>query len=62
VVARITSLISLLEFLAQKVQLWYMKARTREEVNKHLLAFHPRDYEHEIMQAYRRRIQKYEKI
>lgn len=48
-----------LEFLAQKFQLWYMKARTREIVTRHFLAFHPRDYEYEIMEAYKRRIKKY---
>lgn len=52
-------LISALEFIVQKLQLWYMKARTRETVTRHLLAFHPRDYEYEIMEAYKGRVKKY---
>lgn len=50
---------NILEVVAQKFQLWYMKARTRETVTKHLLAFHPRDYEYEIMEAYKGRVKKY---
>lgn len=47
------------EFLAKFAQLWYMRTITRETVTDHLLAFHPKDYEHEIIEVYRERLHKY---
>lgn len=46
-----------IEPLARKLQSWYMgKHQTRERVSEYLLAFHPRDYEKEILDAYKERI------
>lgn len=47
------------ELLAKKIQLWYMKPRIKETITNHVLAFHPRDYEHEIMEAYTKRMHIY---
>lgn len=55
-------LLESIEPLARTMQSWYMgKHRTRERVSKYILAFHPRDYEREILDAYKERIIRYEK-
>ncbi|MBI2431130.1 MAG: hypothetical protein HYV39_03890 [Candidatus Levybacteria bacterium] len=52
--------LSSFEFLAKKVQLWYMKKhRTREEINDYILAFYPFDYEKKLLKKYEERLKKY---
>lgn len=53
----------ILEFLAKKLQLWYMRRhQTKEIISDHFLAFHPLDYKNKILRAYEKRIKRYEKI
>lgn len=50
----------LLEKIAKKVQLWYMKkSRTIEVAEDNLLAFHPIDYQKRTLQEFERRKKKY---
>lgn len=57
------SLFCLLEPLARFVQLLYMKRyKTKEIVSDRYLAFHPNDYTNVIMQAYIKRLKKYDII
>lgn len=54
---------SALEWLAKKLQLWYMRRhQTKEIVSDHFLAFHLLDYKNKILRAYEKRIKKYKKI
>lgn len=54
---------SLIEFLAKKVQFWYMKKYiTSEVVSDTILAFHPRDYTNIVLKKYHERVKQYEKI
>lgn len=51
------------DFLAKYIQLLFINMhKTNETVNAHLLAFHPYDYRSEILDEFRRRIKRYEKI
>lgn len=57
------SKLSLFELPAKRFQFWYMKKhRTREIVSDSVLAFHPIDYKTRILNAYKLRLKKYEKI
>ncbi|QQG40972.1 MAG: hypothetical protein HYV37_01465 [Candidatus Levyibacteriota bacterium] len=49
-----------LEFLAKKLQLWYMyKHRENEEVGDHFLAFYPFDYAEKVLSRYEEKLRKY---
>lgn len=49
-----------LEFVAKKIQLWYIqKHQTHEEVTDHLLAFHPHPYDVIILKKYEQRRKAY---
>lgn len=55
--------IFLLEWIAKKVQLWYMKKNiTTEVVSDTILAFHPMDYTGVVLRKYNERVKQYEKI
>ncbi|HYK09071.1 MAG TPA: hypothetical protein VEW42_06270 [Candidatus Eisenbacteria bacterium] len=46
-----------LEFFMRNMQLWYMeKSKTRETTTPSLIAFHPIDYESQILNAYTKKI------
>lgn len=52
---------SVLEWLAKKLQLWYMRRhRTTEITSDHMLAFHPFDYQEKVLEEYKKRLKKYE--
>ena len=54
---------SLIEFLAKKVQFWYMKKNiTSEIVSDTILAFHPRDYTDIVLKKYNEKVKQYEKV
>lgn len=54
---------SIIEFLAKKVQFWYMKKYiTSEVVSDTILAFHPGDYTNIILKKYHEMVKQYEKI
>lgn len=62
-VLRLVLRFSALEIFAKKLQLWYMKKhRTREIISDSILAFHPVDYKTRIMNVYKAKLKKYEKI
>lgn len=53
---------SIIEFLAKKVQFWYMKKYiTSEVVSDTILAFHPRDYTDIVLKKYNKKVKQYEK-
>lgn len=55
-----TQLLSLLEFLAKHLQLWYMKGhRTTEDISDTLLAFHPFDYQSRVLTLLQKRLEQY---
>lgn len=57
----ISQLLTIFEFLAKTIQLWYMKRHiTNETVSNHLLAFHPLDYKEVVLKEYKKRLRKYE--
>lgn len=50
-------LLSLFEFIARSIQLWYMRPRQRGEfVSDTVLAFHPVDYRKKTMQKFEKRL------
>lgn len=50
----------ILEWIAKKVQLWYMRERrTSEVITEGYLAFHPRDYTSDIMTAFEKKVARY---
>lgn len=55
----ISQLLTIFEFLAKTIQLWYMrKHRTNETITDRMLAFHPLDYKELILKEYEARKQK----
>lgn len=55
--------ISALEFLAKRLQLWYMKKHiSTETISDILLAFHPHDYRSSILQSYTKKTAKYARV
>lgn len=56
----ISKLLTLFDYFAKKIQLWYMKRHiTNETITDTLLAFHPLDYKEVIRQKFEERMQKY---
>ncbi len=56
-------LIFIIEWVAKKLQFWYMKKNiTSEVVSDTILAFHPMDYTSTILKKYHKRVKQYEKI
>ncbi|MFI5164799.1 MAG: hypothetical protein ACHQHP_06090, partial [Bacteroidia bacterium] len=54
------SIFRMLEYIAKKVQVLYMKRKiTREYISDTMLAFHPVDYRTRVLQEYEKRVKKY---
>ncbi len=55
--------VNMFEFVAKKLQLWYMRSHvTTEVVSDTILAFHPKDYTETVLKKYNERVKRYKKI
>lgn len=58
---RENKLLTLIEFFARILQLWYMRShKTTEEITDTLLAFHPLDYQPRVLRAHQERLETFQ--